>query len=125
MLGQTRVLLAAVAFMLATPVGAQSPTPTTTAFDGTYAGVSRVVSKYVTGTRASLCPQNGVPAPLTISNGAVQGPYWQGSVSPQGALMMRAVGMLYSGQIDGQGTVRGQINGTACVITITWQKKSR
>jgi hypothetical protein len=40
---RTIVLWMIAACMLATPVAAQAPAPTTTAFDGTYAGVSRTL----------------------------------------------------------------------------------
>ncbi|HEV7994667.1 MAG TPA: hypothetical protein VGP52_00275 [Stellaceae bacterium] len=43
MFGWTRILLTIAVCMSATPVVAQAPTPTTTAFDGTYVGVSRAL----------------------------------------------------------------------------------
>ena len=58
-----------------------------TAFDGEYIGVSRESSKTASAPGAE-CPPNHVPAPLTIINGIVLG-LWQGSVSPQGAVVMR------------------------------------
>jgi hypothetical protein len=46
MLDRTIVLGTIAACMLATPVAAQAPAPTTTAFDGTYVGVSRTLEGY-------------------------------------------------------------------------------
>jgi len=43
MLDRTIVLWTLAACMSATPVAAQAPASTTTAFDGTYVGVSRTV----------------------------------------------------------------------------------
>ena len=40
MFGRTKILLTITACAFATPVAAQAPAPTTTAFDGTYTGVS-------------------------------------------------------------------------------------
>jgi len=39
MFGRARVLLTIAASVLAMPVAAQTPAPTTAAFDGTYVGV--------------------------------------------------------------------------------------
>jgi hypothetical protein len=72
--------------MLATPVAAQATAPTATAFDGTYAGISREVSKNPSAHRANNCPQSGVPGRLTITNGVARWPGgegWEGTVSPQ------------------------------------------
>jgi len=127
MFGLARIFLVTGALGLATSADAQAPTPITTAFDGTYAGVSRDVSKYVTGR--SQCPPGGVPAPLTITNGAVTPGAdggWQGTVSPQGALVLRNQhASRIDAQIDGQGTIKGQFSGTNCVITFVWRKQSR
>jgi hypothetical protein len=51
MLDRTIVLGTIAACMLATPVAAQAPAPapTTTAFDGTYVGVSRIAAGTITG----------------------------------------------------------------------------
>jgi hypothetical protein len=130
MFGCVRVsLVIAASMVLALPVAAQAPTPTTTAFDGTYAGVSREVSKVRSGGTAGNCGVNGVPGALTIANGAVRsrgGGGWEGTVSPQGVLVMRSPNASrFDGQIDSQGTVRGQVGGYICVWTYVWQKKGK
>ena len=122
------VVLTIAALAWGTPIAAQAPAPTTTAFDGTYAGVSREVARYTSpGTRCYGTA--GVPGALTVTNGVVQsrgGGGWEGSVSPQGALVMRSPNaMRFDGQIDGQGTIRGQTSSTECVYTLIWQKKSK
>jgi hypothetical protein len=71
MFDRTRILSTIAACMLATPVVAQAPAPTTTAFDGIYAGVSREMKLTGTG-RGRQCEQPGVPDSLTISNGVVR-----------------------------------------------------
>ena len=115
MLGRGRALLTIIASALAMPVAAQAPAPT--GFDGIYAGVSREVSKNPSAHRTN-CPKSGVPGPLTITKGVVRwsgGEGWEGTVSPEGGLMMRAPnGGRFDGQIDGQGTIRGQIGGWGC-----------
>jgi hypothetical protein len=124
--GRTKVLFTIAACMLATPVVAQTPQLKTTAFDGTYAGVSREVSKNPSAPRAK-CPPSGALAPLTIKNGAVvsSGPAaWEGSVSPDGVLTLRQERLVrVDGRIDAQGTIRAQYAGTGCITNFVWQKK--
>ena len=76
MLDRTIVLGTIAACMLATPVAAQAPAPapTTTAFDGAYAGVSRpfLESEMSSHSPNGVCPPNGQPAPLTIAGGVVR-----------------------------------------------------
>jgi hypothetical protein len=109
---------------------AQAPGPMTTAFDGTYAGVSRGTSSFTQGISAVrwCASKSGAPAPLTITNGVVRsqgGGRWEGSVSPRGVLVMRnARSVRVEGQIDSQGTIRGQYSGWACVGTYVWQRQS-
>jgi hypothetical protein len=64
MLDRTIVLGTIAACMLATPVAAQAPARTTTAFDGTYVGVSRTLEGGgVTGSPTSrYCVPNGARA---------------------------------------------------------------
>jgi hypothetical protein len=124
--GRTKVLLMTAACMLATPVAAQTTAPTTTAFDGTYAGISREVSKSPSAPRAK-CPPSGALAPLTIKNGVVvsSGPAaWEGNVSPDGVLTLRHERLVrVDGQIDAQGTIRAQYAGTGCLTNYVWKKK--
>ena len=119
MKGLTRVLSTVAAFTLAVPAAAQIPAAPTTAFDGKYIGVSGDVSKAQSTQRQ--CPAGGAPKPLTIQNGVVKPPKgkgWTGTVNPQGAVVMRnQYSMRVDAQIDPQGTVKGQYNGPACLVT--------
>jgi hypothetical protein len=90
---RTIVLWTIAACMSAIPVAAQAPAPTTTAFDGTYAGVSRTFESHMYDNTTRGCmPLNSQPGPLTIADSAVR---WQrrvgtfeGSVNGQGALIL-------------------------------------
>jgi hypothetical protein len=119
----TALTIAACSF--AGPVIAQAPAPTTTAFDGTYAGGSMESSVYGSDT-ARGCRVYGAPDTLTITNGvawSLGAGHWEGSVSEQGRLVMRRLNAArLDGQIDSQGTVRGQISSYNCVNTLIWQK---
>jgi hypothetical protein len=127
MFGRARILLMIAACMVATTAVAQAPTPTTTAFDGKYVGVSRESSKAGSNPGAK-CPPNGVPAPLTIRNSVIGQPGtggWEGSVTPQGAVAMHnGASMRADGQIDSQGTITAKYSGPACIITYVWRKRS-
>jgi hypothetical protein len=127
MFGRTRILLMIATCALAMPAAAQAPAPTTTAFDGTYAGISREVSKSPSAPRAK-CPPSGALAPLTIKNGIIlsSGPAaWEGTVSPNGVLILRNERSLrVDGQIDAQGTIQAQYAGTGCITTFVWRKQS-
>ena len=129
MLGRAKIILTIAAYGFAMPVAAQAPAPTTTAFDGTYTGASREVSKVRSGGTAGNCGVNGVPGPVTITNGVVRsqgGGGWEGTVNPQGVLVMRLPNASrFDGQIDSQGAIRGQIGGYICVTTFVWQKKGK
>ena len=125
------VLGAIAACMLATPVAAQAPAPTTTAFDGTYAGVSRTLEGEMGGTNETrFCAKNGPPGPLTIAGGVVRWPGTvptaggtaEGSVNAQGVLVMHGpLGMRFDGRIDGRGTVTGRLT-SYCGYQLVWQK---
>jgi hypothetical protein len=127
MFGRARILLAIAACTLATPAVAQAPTPTTTAFDGTYIGVSRTLESTMLGYSTRQCPPNGRPGPLTIAAGVARTPWGgtaEGSVSAQGAVVMRAPnGARIDAQIDGSGSVTGRLT-SACSYQVVWQKKS-
>ena len=77
MFGRPSVLLTIVACMVATPVAAQTPT-STTAFDGTYVGVSRTLESTMVGHSTRQCPPDGRPGPLTIAGGLARTP-WGGT----------------------------------------------
>ena len=128
------VLGAIAACMLATPVAAQAPAPTTTAFDGTYAGVSRTLEGEMGGTNETrFCAKNGPPGPLTIAGGVVRWPGTvptaggtaEGSVNAQGVLVMHGpLGMRFDGRIDGRGTVTGRLT-SSCGYQLVWQKEGK
>ena len=131
MLDRTTVLGTIAACMLVTPVAAQAPAPTTTAFDGTYAGVSRTLEGEMGGTNETrFCAKNGPPGPLTIAGGVVRWPGTvptaggtaEGSVNAQGVLVMHGpLGMRFDGRIDGRGTVTGRLT-SYCGYQLVWQK---
>ena len=128
------VLGAIAACMLATPVAAQAPAPTTTAFDGTYAGVSRTLEGEMGGTNETrFCAKNGPPGPLTIAGGVVRWPGTvptaggtaEGSVNAQGVVVMHGpLGMRFDGKIDGRGTVTGRLT-SSCGYQLVWQKEGK
>jgi hypothetical protein len=128
MFGRQRVLLTIAACMSAIPAAAQAPTPTTTAFDGTYVGVSRTLEGTMIAPSARSCPPNGRPGPLTIAGGVARTPWGgtaEGSVNAQGAVIIRAPnGARIDAQIDGSGTVTGRLT-SACSYQVVWQKKSK
>jgi len=115
---------------LAMPAAAQATGPTTLAFDGIYSGVSHEGPKFVAAGESARCAQSRGSGPLTITNGVVQytGAYgleWKGTVNPQGGLVMRSPRAdRLDGQIDSQGTVRGQTSGIGCFGTWVWRKQS-
>jgi hypothetical protein len=119
--------------MLATPVAAQAPAPATTAFDGTYAGVSRTLEGAMhadpNGTRTCTVP-NGQPGPLTIAGGVVRWPDHaggtaEGSVNAQGVLVVHtSYGARIDAQIDGRGTVMGRYN-SFCSYQMVWRKEGK
>jgi hypothetical protein len=116
------------ALTLPTTVAAQG---TTSMFDGTYAGVSRVLEEGgMASHRTRSCPPSGGAAPLTIASGVARTPWMTGdpltrSVSPQGVLVMRTqFGQRFDGQVDGQGRITGRLTG-ACAYQMTWQKRAR
>jgi hypothetical protein len=136
MLDRTIVLGTIAACMLATPVAAQAPAPTTTAFDGTYVGVSRTL---FAGTMSAtdetrVCTREAVPnsqpGPLTIAGGVVRWPDHvggtaEGSVNAQGVLVVHtSYGARLDAQIDGRGTVMGRYT-SICSYQMVWQKEGK
>jgi len=136
MLDRTIVLWTIAAFAWATPVAAQgpAPAPTTTAFDGTYAGVSRTLEGTMLN-QSTRCPPLAQAGPLTIVGGVartalgntsyVGGGTAEGSVTLQGVLVLRTpFGERIDAQIDGRGTVTGRYN-SACNYQMVWQKEGK
>ena len=113
----------------------------TTPFDGDYTGVSREVLD--SGSDEHRCTPRALmpPAPLKIANGVVGNPgvpFWEGTVSPQGAVVIRNRKFSrVDGQINRQGTIRGQDSGelppsvlaqidgggTNCIVKFVWQRE--
>jgi hypothetical protein len=98
--------------------------PATTAFDGTYIGVSKTIEGVSGGGYDQGCAKNPRPGPLTIVNGSAA---WagdvEGSVTPQGLLVMsNPSGARFDGRIDGQGTLTGWFT-AGCSYRLVWQKK--
>ena len=124
----SRTGLIIASLSLAMPVAAQAPGSATTAFDGTYVGVSREYSWAANPTPGNnlKCGQNGVPFPLTITKGVVQSTpdYWEGTVNAEGTVVMRNGTRVLTAQIDNQGIIRGQRGSTDCATTWVWRKQS-
>lgn len=136
-------------FGLLAAANAQTPSPpaATTQFDGTYAFVSATAlnETYMTTwrTRMGRCADIRKLGPLTIANG--QARYsgfgritkegFEGTVRPQGELIMRlaapasqsslGVEIITRGIIDGNGTIRARQMGRACNYDLVWQKETR
>jgi|SRR5271166_4457271 len=113
------------------PVHPISSANTTSAYDGTYAGVaiediSAGGALAEGGDGLSTCVNYGVPPALTISNGLAQleasGVTFQGYVTPQGALTMRTgLGHKLEGHIDNQYLLKGRIM-ERCTYNLSWQR---
>jgi len=112
---------------------AGSSANTTTAYDGTYSGVSvqKVASIMPSGGEGSAsCPNysnNDLPA-MTISNGLAQvqalNRTFQGYVAPQGALAMSSGrGQRFEGQIDNQFVLTGRLLGQ-CTYNLSWRRSA-
>jgi len=131
MFGWMRAVLTIAVLATALPADAQAPAPTTTAFDGTYIGVSRTLETTMAGHATRQCPPSGRVPPLTIVNGIARTAGLgtaEGSVSPEGAVVMRALagfgaGSRFEGRIDDHGTVTGRFT-APCSYQVVWQKKS-
>ena len=135
---RTIVLWMIAAFAWVTPVAAQPAAPTTTAFDGTYAGVSRTFEGEINavtrgaGSIPPACVPNGQPGPLVIAggvaryNGSALGRVtWEGSVNAQGVLVMHDPhGSRIDAQNDGRGTVTGRAT-SGCSYYMVWQKEGK
>jgi hypothetical protein len=125
-MSKRRPMFAAIAFFaVAMPAVAQAQA--TTAFDGSYGGVSAAFSGAM-GSSSRVCPNFAAPARLTIAGGHARVKWGddtlQGDVTPQGALTMRtaSAGSRFDGQIDAQGMLRGSYTGF-CAYALVWQKR--
>jgi hypothetical protein len=131
---RTIALWTIAACMLATPVAAQAPAPTTTAFDGTYVGVSRTLEGTMSANpnATRTCTPNGQPGPLTIAGGVarysgstLRQTTFEGSVNAQGLLALHdPYGNRIDAQIDGRGTVTGRAT-SYCSYQMVWQKEGK
>ena len=117
MFARAIILSTITASAVALPAAAQAPPPTTTAFDGTYAGESHNVHRYADGG-STRCATAAVQAPLTITNGVVRSPTGgnlEGTVNADGhKIMHRPNGNRVEGQIDAQGIIRAQYASPNC-----------
>jgi hypothetical protein len=123
------------------PSKAQSPAPpvnATSAFDGTYVGLSaennssgntlsggRAHTQGYAGARS--CTTFRAPARLTIANGRARVRWGdrtlEGNVAPDGSLTMSTgYGQRFDGRIEGQ-QIKGQLVGY-CAYSLTWRKQS-
>jgi hypothetical protein len=122
------------------PVDAQSPPPSanpTSAFDGTYVGVSaennssgntlaggRARTQGYAGARS--CTTFRAPARLTITNGRARVQWGdrtlEGYAAPDGSLTMSTgYGQNFNGRIEAQ-QIKGQLVGY-CAYSLTWRKQ--
>lgn len=134
------LLCALLTLALGLPVNAEAPTPpanATSAFDGTYVGVSaentssgntlaggRARTQGYAGARA--CTTFRAPARLTITNGRARVRWGdrtlEGSAAPDGSLTMTTgYGQKFDGRIEGQ-QIKGQLIGY-CAYILTWRKQ--
>jgi hypothetical protein len=109
---------------------------TTTAFDGTYKGLSnRSASASAVGTgpkavdpSATGCQQFDEPPPVTITNGLAQfqalGGTFAGYMTPQGHVRMTSgYGAAVDADFDPQAHIlRGRASSTNCHYDVVWQK---
>ena len=119
---------ATLTFIIAVSLTAAAAQAQTVAvFDGTYNGVSATVQKFGSMNASCRPPDFPVPSTLTVSNGTARtAGGLQGTVSPQGALLMRGSdNVLREGQIDAQGNATLKFSGTQCLYTSTWRKAAR
>ncbi len=135
------LLCAFVSLAVGMPADAQSPAPPanpTSAFDGTYVGVSaennssgntlaggRARTQGYAGARA--CTTFRAPARLTITNGRARVRWGdrtlEGNAAPGGSLTMTTgYGQKFDGRIEGE-QIKGQLVGY-CAYSLTWRKQS-
>jgi hypothetical protein len=119
-----RICLIGLAIILPVAAVAQS----VTAFDGTYAGLSREVTA---DNQKGTCTHGDNPYTLTISNGVARMPWGtagelQGQVTPTGALTMRSGSGSFiahlDGQIDPSGKATAGVVVYNCGYRMVWQR---
>jgi hypothetical protein len=119
------------------PAVAQAQSAAGARFDGTYRFVSsaKVTESYTAkGGQSAPCPDRA-PGPLTIARGQARylsetGRDLNGTVGPQGELVMRAVEpgsgraieLDVNGRIDAAGTARARQRGFGCSYDFVWQR---
>ena len=107
-----RAVCMLAALPAAFPILAQAQT--TTAYDGTYRGISRQLEggSLGGGTRSCALP-NGVPEPLTILNGVARAgaadKLMEGDCNAEGVLTMRSQRGSVQGSIGVQGRATGRL----------------
>ena len=129
-------------FALLAAADAQAPASPTVSmqFDGKYAFVSstKVNETFMTTrtTHLSQCPDRKA-ASLVIANGQARLPVFEGTVGPQGELVMRrhaepvkrgitpGIEAAISGRIDSNGTIRARQTGYGCSYDLIWQKQPK
>lgn len=120
-----RIAVTVSAMALAGPAFAQA----TTAYDGSYAGVSR---ENLNQNAHSQCTTGQNPYTLTIANGAARMPWGtdgmlEGTVSPTGALTMHTTKGTFivhlDGKIDANGSITAGVGLSSCAYRMTWRKK--
>jgi hypothetical protein len=119
--GRLQLLVAMAMALVPAVAHAQSMT----AFDGTYRGISRVLS--YDSTKRNACPPSGRVGMLTITNGSARvkwaGGSFDGKVAPDGTLRMNATnGSHFEGRIANR-TIKGRFNSYYCQYDLTWQKQ--
>ena len=119
------------------PIAAQAQSAAGARFDGTYRFVSsaKVTESYTAkGGQSAPCPDRAA-GPLTIAGGQARylsetGRQLNGTVGPQGELVMRAlepgssraVELQINGRIDPAGTARARQGGYGCSYDFVWQR---
>ena len=109
------------------PVQLASVGGETSAFDGTYTGVSVENLGNLWEGSTLNCPNYADVPPVTIVNGVAQfqprNMTFQGSVKPQGALAMRiGDGQWFQGQIDNQYVLTALVHGGTCGYRFSWRR---
>jgi hypothetical protein len=116
-----------------------SPPAASTQFDGTYAFVSATKVNETFTDRSGRMKQceEGRAGSLAIVDGHARLRAFEGTVGPQGELVMRnipaplkggenpGIGNMVTGRIDKDGTVRARRMTGVCSYDIVWRKESK